>query len=219
MSVGRKHLSDYFNSFYPGVGDILTTSAGLQALGFDVPYNYLAITLNESPDAATEEYLEANLEQIASRTAGVEMVSFVALAKENKRMVYGMLIAAIAIIILFFTICASMVNNALSARIRASKREIGTIRAVGASQRVILHSYLWQLTAMFSWGTIIGMAVELALCGWLLTFEHIAAETPVLPTWQPLLFVTLLFGLCYLNIHAKIKGIVRDSIVANIREL
>ena len=220
MTAGKKHLYEFFDSFYPEeVVALVTTAAGLQALGFDAPYSTLAITLSESPDAATEEYLEANLSQIASRTAGVEMVSLVARTREKKRIVYGTLIAATAIIILFFTICASMVNNALSARIRAGKREIGTIRAVGASQQVILSSYLWQLAAMFGWGTIIGMTAELALCLWLQKYENIGLVTTVLPTWQPLLFAALLFALCYLNIRAKVKSIVKDSIVANIREL
>jgi ABC-type antimicrobial peptide transport system permease subunit len=142
-----------------------------------------------------------------------------ALTKENRKLVYGLLIASGALIILFFAICASMVNNTLSARILASKREIGTIRAVGASEREILHSYLWQLVYMFSWGTIIGLAAELAVCSWLLAKEQIPAGITALPIWQPLLFVALLFVICFLNVRSKVGAIFRGSIVENIREL
>lgn len=218
--AGGKYLGSYFSSyFYPEVGNIITTMTGLSALGFDLPYYMLAITLSGSPDAAMEEYLEGNLAQIAARTSGVELRSNVAMARENREMVYGLLIAAGAVLILFFAICASMVNNALSARIRASKREIGTIRAVGASEREIARSYLWQLTSMFAWGTATGMGAQLALCGWLLTREYIAAGAASLPVWQPLLFVALLFGMCYLNVRSKVGGIFRGSVVENIREL
>jgi ABC-type antimicrobial peptide transport system permease subunit len=214
-----KDLYSYIDYFFPEVGTILTTSAGLNALGFDRPYRTLAITLSESPSVVMEEYLERNLSQIASRTSGVNLTSMIAAARENRQMVYGLLIAASAVVILFFAICVSMINNALSARIRASKREIGTIRAVGASKREIARSYLWQLTSMFVWGTAIGMAVQLALCGWLSTNQYVDSAVVFLPVWQPLLFVAVLFGICYLNIRSKVDGIFRDSIVENIREL
>ncbi|MBS4021058.1 MAG: FtsX-like permease family protein [Dethiobacter sp.] len=216
----RKYLESYFSSFfYPAIGNIVTTTAGLNALGFDLPYAALSVTLAESPNAAMEEYLETNLSLIAARSPGVKLFSYVALARENRETAYGLLIAAGAVVTLFFAICASMVSNALSARIRASKREIGTIRAVGASEREVLSSYLWQLASMFAWGTAIGMAVQLTLCGWLLTKGYITAGKALPPVWQPLLFVAVLFGICFLNVRSKVVNIVRRSIVENIREL
>jgi ABC-type antimicrobial peptide transport system permease subunit len=220
ITAGEKDLQKYFSSyFYHEVGDIITTTAGLSTLGFELPYDALAITLSESPDPEMEEYLDTNLALITARTAGADLISFVSLARENRKITYGLLIAAGALIILFFAICASMVNNTLSARIWASKREIGTIRAVGASEREIVHSYLWQLVSMFSWGTIIGLVAELAVCRWLLAAKQIPAVNTALPVWQPLLFVVLLFLICCLNIRSKVGVIFRGSIVENIREL
>ena len=115
-----------------------------------------------------EQYLETNLAAIAARTAGAELESHVALVRENREMVYGLLIAAGAVLLLCFAICAGMINNALSARIRAGRRQIGTLRAVGASERTITRSYRWQLLSAFAWGTITGLAVGLTLCGGLL---------------------------------------------------
>jgi len=220
-SAGGEDLAERFSpSFYPGdVGSMITTSAGLRALGFDVPYDSLNITLSQSPDAALEEYLDASLAQIAARTAGVDYRSNIALARENRRTLYGLLIAAGALIILFFAICASMVNNTLSARIWANKRQIGTVRAVGASEREIVHSYLWQLLSLFTWGTIIGLAAELGVCRCLLSTQEMQSVKAALPLWQPLLFVTLLFVICFLNVRSKVSAIFRGSIVENIREL
>ena len=152
------------------------------------------------------------------RNAGVDLISCYSHYQENKNRIRP-LDAAGALIILFFAICASMVINTLSARILASKREIGTLRAVGASEREILHSYLWQLVYMFSWGTIIGLVAELAVCRWLAVKEQIQAGITALPIWQPLLFVTLLFVICFLNVRSKVGAIFKGSIVDNIREL
>jgi ABC-type lipoprotein release transport system permease subunit len=220
-SAGGEDLAERFSpSFYPGdVGSMITTSAGLRALGFDVPYDSLNITLLQSPNPALEEYLDASLAQIAARTAGVDLRSFIAIAREDRRTIYGLLIAAGALIILFFAICASMVNNTLSARIRANKHQIGTVRAVGASEREIVHSYLWQLLSLFAWGTIIGLAAELGVCRWLLSTQEMQSVKAALPLWQPLLFVALLFFICFLNVRSKVGSLFKDSIVENIREL
>ena len=78
-------------------------------MGFDLPYSALAVTLSENPDAVMEEYLETNLAQIAARTAGVEVRSYVAIVRENRETAYGILIAAGAILLLFFAICTSMI--------------------------------------------------------------------------------------------------------------
>ncbi|NLA25822.1 MAG: ABC transporter permease, partial [Firmicutes bacterium] len=98
---GGKHL----------IGDIMTTGRGLQALGFDPPYRSLAITLSENPDEAMERYMEDNLAWIAARTPHVEVRSYVALSRENRKNAYGLVIAAGAILLLLFAICASMINN------------------------------------------------------------------------------------------------------------
>ncbi|MDW7650937.1 MAG: FtsX-like permease family protein [Bacillota bacterium] len=219
LSAGEKNLYSYFFNSHPEVGNLVTTTAGLQALGFNRPYHSLHITLYESPDSEMEEYLDANLAHIAARTRGVDVRSNIALARENRDMGYGLLIAAGTVVILFFAICVSMVNNALSARIRAGKREIGAIRAVGASEREILHSYLWQLVSMFAWGTGIGMTIQLALARWLLIKDKQVVTIATIPLWQPLMFVAILFGICYLNVRMKVTGILKDSIVENIREL
>ncbi|NMD43198.1 MAG: FtsX-like permease family protein, partial [Firmicutes bacterium] len=215
---GREQLYNQI-SFYCEAGDILTTNAGLSALGFEAPYRSLGIILSESPDAALEEYLETNLELIAARNAEVEVWSHVAMARESRRIASGLLITAGAILLLLFAGCAGMINNALSARIRSGRREIGTLRAVGASGKVIARSYLWQLLSTFAWGAAAGYAGGLALCGYLLWKEIVRRDLFSLQLWPPLLFVALLFGICLLNINSKVGAVCKESITENIREL
>ncbi|HZK25342.1 MAG TPA: FtsX-like permease family protein [Oscillospiraceae bacterium] len=218
--VDGKYLDSNFSFMHTEIGDILTTTTGLQALGFDVPYASLNIMLAASPDEVMEEYLTANLSGIAARTSGAEFKSYIAIARENRKMAYGIVIAVYAVLFLFFAICTSMINNALSARIRASKREIGTMRAVGASEQEIMLTYQWQLSVMFCWGTIIGMVAQLVVCTWILSIDPLWGRVrPTPPVWQPLLFVALLLGICSLSVRAKVGSIVKDSIIANIREL
>lgn len=127
-------------------------------------------------------------------------------------------IGMISVIILFFAICASIINNSLTAKIRESKREIGTLRAVGASTMELTASYVRQLFAMFGWGcasgfliyTITHLVIKLFFPDFLdVTFE----------IWQALLIVALLFIICSVNLYAKIKQEMKNSIVENIREL
>ncbi len=218
---GRKYLQSSFASFFhPEAGNILTTNAGLKALGFEVPYNALAITLSENPDEALEEYLESGLQGIAARTTGVSLISNLALTRESREMAFGLLVAAGAVLLLFFAICASMINNTLSARLRAGRPGIGTLRAVGASWREIARFHLWQLISVFAWGTAAGLAAGLSLCGWMLAKNIIPSEIEAsLPLWEPLLFVAPLFAICYLSLRAKVGAVFRGSIVENIREL
>ncbi len=116
LRVDDLSLESFFHSYYSGFCAVITTTEGLHALGFDVPYSNLAVTLYENPDAPLGEYLEMSLAGIAARTPGMELASYAAEARENKKTASGLLIAAGAVFLLFFTICASMINNTLSAR-------------------------------------------------------------------------------------------------------
>jgi cell division protein FtsX len=208
----------YSNPWLSGFHDVLTTNEGLSALGFGVPYEELSITLSASPTAAQEGYLTNSLKAIAGKTPNVELRSYVAMARDNRNTFVQVLVVCGAVILLFFSLSASMVNNALSARIRAGKREIGTLRAVGASHREIARSYLWQLLWMFLWGTAIGIVAELAISAYLI-LSAAPGSAYSIALWQPLVYVAALFLLCYANVHSKVKAVTRGSIVENIREL
>ena len=196
---------------------VVTTDIGMDLVtGFEYGYDAIGINIkgenNDETDAAATDYLTS----IFSGTYFTP-VSGYAQDKENADFLRILFIAMIAIVILFFSICASIVNNALTAKIRQSKREIGTLRAVGASAKEITQSYIRQLLSMFAWGCGIGFGgyavintiLRIAYKDLSLTYEF----------WEAAAIIALLFLICSINLYAKIKKEMKNSIVENIREL
>ena len=200
-------------------GDIapLTSIEGLTAIGYEAPYTDLRIQLQEKPDPDLEDYLTSQLDLIANRNDGVSLASNLAWAEAARTTYRTILLGAGALAVLFFALVASMVNNTLTARIRAGRRQIGTLRAVGASERDILRSYDLQLVAQFGLGAALGCIAGWVLCYWIAQGPNV--PWPPLPIWPPLLFLALLFLICRLNLWLKVRQIHQSSIVANIREL
>ena len=126
-----------------------------------------------------------------------------------------------SIVILFYTISGSIINNTLSSNIKEDKKKIGTLRAVGANKKEITLSYIRQLFSMFKWGFGIGFGVfglsylVLNLIPELKPFM----ESMVFNPWVTLAFGVILFAVCSLSISAKIRKEMKNSIVENIREL
>ena len=69
------------------------------------------------------------------------------------------IVTIVSILIICFAVSLSIINNAMSARIRENKREIGTLRAVGADERALTKSFINQMTSMFTLGIGIGFGL------------------------------------------------------------
>lgn len=210
----KYYAKDFY--FHDEMGAI-TTTAGLEKIaGIPIEYERLFIDydgeLDDDADTTATNYLE-------SLVAGgnFEAESGYAHEKENQSYMRILIISLLAIVILFFSICASIVNNALTAKIRESKKEIGTLRAVGASVKEITMSYVQQLISMFSWGCGIGFI------GYILTHIIIWLVNKNLglsfEIWPAIIICVLLFSMCSLNLYLKIRKEMKNSIVDNIREL
>ena len=133
-----------------------------------------------------------------------------------------MYIIITAVVILLFTLCGSLINNALTARIRESKKEIGTLRAVGASVKDISSSYIRQLLSVLGFGTILGFAAFALFYGiYCLIFISMGDTTDdfILTFRETIVAVIALFGCCIGNVLFKVKKEMKNSIVENIREL
>ena len=143
-------------------------------------------------------------------------------AKENEQSIRIILFGMICIIGLFLAICGCVVNNALTARIREGKREIGTLRAVGADLKILSSSYIKQLLSVFGWGNGLGFGlytvgyVLFAVMNKAMKWGKELFEFRILET---ILMCGVLFLICSLNLYIKIKQEMRHSIVENIREL
>lgn len=209
---------DFAEYFYGHNFSIITTVEGLQHLTKeDLPYSYLAIEIKGENDDDKDEAATNFLNGYVSGT-GYEARSDYYYSQQAKEDIKMFFVGMLSVIILFFSISASIINNALTAKIRESKREIGTLRAVGASVKEITASYIRQLLSMFGWGCAAGFGGYTAV--------HFIAKLILkdeydftYEIWQAAAIVALLFVVCSINLYAKIKKEMKNSIVENIREL
>ena len=197
---------------------VVTTSSGLDIItGKQHDYEALNIVCdgepNDDADLEATEYLNGILSG-----SYYSVRSSYRDNEDNRQTLKMLMISLLSIVILMFSICASMVNNALTAKIRESKKEIGTLRAVGASVKELTGVYIRQLISMFVWGMGIGLG------GY--TIAHLGArfylkDSYTLPyfIWPSLMVCLLLCLICGINLYVKVKQEMKHSIVENIREL
>ncbi|MCD8356536.1 MAG: ABC transporter permease [Clostridia bacterium] len=203
-------------------GSIVTSIAGLAALGYDAKYSSVDIQLSESPSKQMEQYLDDNLNAIAARSGTTEVVNLIARARTERNLIYGRMAAGLSIVILLFAICTSMVCNSFATQIQAGKSYIGTLRAIGASQQDMWKNYRYQMIYLFLCGTVIGILFECLVLNGLTLLRHYRdglstwVYAPILP---PIVFILLMFLICYCTTRIKLKQVLKSSIVQNIREL
>ncbi|MBQ7861965.1 MAG: ABC transporter permease [Clostridia bacterium] len=198
---------------------VVTTSTGMDIVtGRHHDYEELNLVydgeLSDEADLEATEYLNSIL------SGGYYRVrSGYSFNKDSQQTSKILMISLLSIVILMFSICASIVNNALTAKIRESKKEIGTLRAVGASVKELTSAYIRQLVSMFAWGMGIGLG------GYTLTHTvlvlYYGKEVYSIPfmIWPAMIICVLLCLICSVNLYAKIKQEMKHSIVENIREL
>lgn len=197
---------------------IVTTTQGLDTIaGINLPYEELLIDSKSEVTEETDELANSFLNGVLSGT-NFRYYSGFSQNREAQESLRTLLISLVSIVVLFFSICASIVNNSLTAKIRESKREIGTLRAVGASAREITQSYIRQLLSMFVWGCSTGfisyIVGHIGIIAYFKDPNYLTFEI-----WQAMLIIAVLFLICSINLYAKIKKEMKNSIVENIREL
>ena len=157
------YTADY--TFWPDGGSqcgVITTMDGLRKLTDTYKYKFLNVTMAGEVTAE----IDADMMRLIDRiTSGVpsDVQSAYQLAQEERQSRRQMMIAISAIVILMLSVAGSMINNALTARIREGKREIGTLRAVGASASDLVRSYVIELLHMLGIGSTVGFAGFFAL--------------------------------------------------------
>ena len=215
--------SGILTNLYNGVCSpcILTTIDGLDTFTKKVPYNRIEVTLNTNCTEEINEEITNLLDRIfAGQNPYIK--SLYEIEKDNTLTVKTMYIIITAVVILLFTMCGSMINNALTARIRESKKEIGTLRAVGASTKEISFSYIRQVLSVLGVGTLSGAGAFGLFFGIYTLIILSYGQTQddyILTFWQTLIGIILLIVFCVLNVYLKVKKEMKHSIVENIREL
>lgn len=201
---------------------VATTADGLTAFTKDVPYCDFEIKLNTECTEEINSEITDNLDRITLARSFGEYNSVYEEKKSNELTADTLMIIIASVAMLLFTLSGSLINNALTARIRESKKEIGTLRAVGASVKDISSSYIRQLLSVLGIGTIIGFVGFAVFYGlYCLVFISLK-ETPddfVLRFGETAVAVIALFICCVGNIYFKVKKEMKNSIVENIREL
>lgn len=195
----------------------MTTATGIDKIsGRQQDYEYLFVDYDgEITDEADESAMK-HLNFIFSGSNFREFSGY-ATDKETMNIIKILMMSLFSVMILMFVVCASIVNNALTAEIRDSKNKIGTLRAVGAGVSDIVQIYIRQLVSMYIWGIAIGLG------GYSLTYlllkyfyEGFTASFVIFPA----ILISLLFcAVCSINLYIKIKKEMKHSIVENIREL
>ena len=206
----------------PGrMGDLLTTHAGLAAMGLsNGRYEEIGVLAEDGLTEEGEEILQGALEDVALRVAGGYVDSRAALAREHREAFSLLMAGAGALLALFTVLMAAMLNSAVSGRVRADHRTIAMLRAVGASPSAIREIYARQVCAVLRNGFLLGGVLALALLFGVHAYRK-TSPSLALRTFLLLLlpYAAITISAVAANLRARLRAALRPSIAEGIREL
>ena len=197
---------------------ILTTEAGAKALGFEMTeITGMEISLTQDVDRETEQALEKRLERIAMR-GEMTVFNWLQSWREQAASSRAGMLLVVSILLLFFTVSVAMQVGNAGRRIRADERMIGTLRAVGADEKALLGCYRLPLLLTTGIGAALGSGTYLAVAIWYQVQTTMHMHT--IPVLAAMLILAALCALCCLaGLRMRLKSVLDQSIVENIREL
>lgn len=204
--VGKNTLSGNFN--------IYTTTEGLSTFKSKFDYFKLDVELKEECTAEIDEVMQSELSALFP---GKNIGSAFAFNEGQEEDLRTTVVSIASLILVMLAVCISLINNSISAQIREGKRSIGTLRAVGASEKELVLSYVMQIATVLLWGLLSGTVI------YILSYRFIGkiviGEYWPVVIWPAFLVFGIIALCCYINLKAKIKAVTKYSIVENIREL
>ena len=205
------------------MGDLLTTHAGLAALGLSPGgYAEIGVLAERGLSEEGEEILQSALEDVALRVSGGYTTNYAALVRENGKSFSLLLSGAGALLALFTVLMAVLLNSAISSRVRADQRTIAMLRAVGAPPTVIREIYTRQAFAVLRNGFLPGLALALALLlGVRAHVYQTMAGSTALSTFAALLaaYAAIVCSAVAIGLRARLRAALQRSIAEGIREL
>ena len=201
---------------------IITSIDGIDTFTKNLPHLSMNVYLNEKCNDEIEKEMMTLFDRLTAGRGMQDIYSTYSYEKSREATAKTLLLIITAVVALLFTLSGSLINNALTARIRESKKEIGTLRAVGASVKDISSSYIRQLLSVLGFGTILGFVAFALFYGlYCLIFISMGETTDdfILTFRETIVAVIALFGCCIGNVLFKVKKEMKNSIVENIREL
>ena len=195
-------------------GFILTTEAGVHNMGLYVGrLNSVDITVDGSVTGQTEEVLQKRITTIAQR-GGFTVVNNTAEARAEQAAARRLIAVLAGAGVVFFAIAAAMITGSVSRQIRADQRGLGTLRAVGADDKVLFHCYQGQVILSVLLAIPLAAIGVSAIClGGFVEYLHPGAIV------VSILCAALLLVCCLISLRSRIRGVLKCSIVENIREM
>ncbi|MBR4549369.1 MAG: ABC transporter permease [Oscillospiraceae bacterium] len=197
---------------------ILTTEAGAKALGFEMTeITGMDISLTQDVDRETEQALETRLERIAMR-GDMTVFNWLQSWRDEVASIRSAMGLFAAMLLLFFTVAVAMQVGNAGRRIRADARMIGTLRAVGADEKALLGCYRLPLLLTTGIGAVFGAGAYIAVA--IRYHAQTTMHMHTIPVLAAMLILAALCALCCLGgLRMRLKGVLDQSIVENIREL
>ena len=126
-------------------------------------------------------------------------------------------ISIASFVLVFLCVSISLINNSISAQIREGKRTLGTLRAVGASEKELVSSFVTQILYILLLGFGVGSVIYLSTNS---VIGDLLWGKPFKINILPIIIMFVILAITtYINLKVKIKSITKNSIVENIREL
>lgn len=195
-------------------GFILTTEAGVHNMGLYVGrLNSVDITVDSSVTGQTEEVLQKRITTIAQR-GGFTVVNNTAEARAEQAAARRLIAVLAGAGVVFFAIAAAMITGSVGRQIRADQRGLGTLRAVGADDKVLFQCYQGQVILSVLLAIPLAAIGVSAIClGGFVEYLHPGAIV------VSVLCAALLLACCLISLRSRIRGVLKCSIVENIREM
>lgn len=206
----------------------VTTHTGMSAfseidkyenIGLDVAQN---VEFSEETDRAITDFLTPYAEKYGSH-----LESNYQIRQSRQEDLNNLIATVLAMVMIAFVVCAGIINSSLTASIREKKKEIGTLRAVGADIKTLVKSYVLQLLSMLGIGYGVGFAAfgiayfAIWQIGtiFMRQYGQVYESEFIFSPWETLAFCAILFAICSINLWSKVRKEMKNSIVENIKEL
>lgn len=199
---------------------IITSMNGMNNFRKGVSYETISFDVNEDVDDDLDAKITEDMTKYTQKYQGYFDSAYY-FTNWQKKEIQRIIVALVAVVIIGFAICISIINNSISAQIRENKRVIGTLRAVGADRKELSKSYIYQMLSMFGRGTGFGYGIFLLIIGIikLVSIKFGGNFDFMFNPWITIAMTIFSFVICSINVFAKVKKEMKNSIVENIREL
>lgn len=201
---------------------LITTPSGIAAMNllYGGPASVEVYTQGV-PDRETEAWLFSQVEAVGLRAEGMTAHNSLASGREMAAQRTQVVVLFVGLLMVFFALCLGLVNNSLTGRLRAERRAIGSLRALGADGGLLGRVYARQLLYMLLRGMVPG-----ALLAALITVWQGSQWYNAYPLWVyalaaglQVLLVGLMFLFSFLHLNSRLRGLMKQPIISQIREM